>query len=76
MPVATETRGKAALQRIEAPVAVDRPDLPLELRPEFRPDFRPELRPQLDAATGIAVGLIFGIAAWCLFALAIVGLVY
>ncbi|HEY2134210.1 MAG TPA: hypothetical protein VGH36_14755 [Acetobacteraceae bacterium] len=72
MPVATETRGKALQQRIDAPVAVDRPELP----PELRPDFRPELRPQLDAATGIAVGLIFGIAAWCLFALAIVGLVY
>jgi hypothetical protein len=76
MPVATETRGKALEQRIDAPVAGARPELPPELRPEFRPDFRPELRPQLDAATGIAVGLIFGIAAWCVFALAIIGLVY
>jgi hypothetical protein len=76
MPVATETRGKALQQRIDAQATVDRPELPPELRPEFRSDFRPVLRPQLDAATGIAVGLIFGIAAWCLFALAIVGLVY
>jgi hypothetical protein len=76
MSVATETRGKAPPPRIDALVAVDRPELPPELQPEFRPDFRPELRPQLDAATGIAVGLIFGIAAWCVFALAIVGLVY
>jgi hypothetical protein len=68
MPVATETRGKAPQQRNNAPAAGDPPQLPLALRPE--------LRPQLDAATGIAVGLIFGIAAWCLFALAIVGFVY
>jgi hypothetical protein len=76
MPVATETRGKALQQRTSAPAPVDLAELPPELRPEFRPEFHPELRPQLDPATGIAVGLIFGIAAWCLFALAIVGLVY
>ncbi len=33
-----------------------------------------EIRSQIDAATGIAVGLVFGVAAWSLFALAIVGL--
>jgi hypothetical protein len=29
--------------------------------------------PPLDAATGIAVGVVFGIGAWCLFALAVIG---
>lgn len=71
--VTADAREIAAIGAARGSVAAAEPCGPeAGLAPATMPEpHRPRL--PLDAVTGIAVGVVFGIAAWCLFAAAVVG---